>query len=114
MRVAHLGTQQGASFHVALVEDVTGKCLYLFRDVPSLVFGNALADVFQEEGQDGGVGGESLNEAVHGLGENLVTVQLDVEVGAELQFAGQVAHDGLEEGVDGLYPESSIVMQQGQ
>ena len=107
---AHLQSQGFAPFNIFLVEDVAGKAFHFVRHVPTLVVGNALVDVVEQPGQYGRGRGELLDEAVHRQAQYLVVVQLDVQVGAQLQFAGQVAHDGLEEGVDGLHAEAAVVV----
>ena len=49
---------------------------------------------------------------IHSHVFHLIVVELDFQVGGEIEFACQVAQHALEERVDGLHPEVAVVMQQ--
>ena len=109
--MAHFRPEHFPALHVAFVENVAGKGFDFIRYIPSLVVGNAFVDVIQQQRQDRRSRSKAFDEAVHGIGQHLVAVQFDVQIRAKLKFAGQVAHDRLEERVDGLHPEAAVVVQ---
>ena len=108
---AQLEPQSFAAFYVAFVENVPSEAFYFVGHIPAFVIGNALVDVVQQPGQYRRRGGELFNHAVYGIAQHLGVVQFDVQVGAEFQFAGKVAHDRLEKRVDCLHAEAAVVVQ---
>ena len=108
---AQLEPQSFAAFYVAFVENVPSEAFYFVGHIPAFVIGNAFVDVVQQPGQYGRRGGELFNHAVYGIAQHLGVVQLDVQVGAEFQFAGKVAHDRLEKRVDCFHAEAAVVVQ---
>ena len=56
--------------------------------------------------------GQRVYEMVYGLFLHLCVVETDPQVGGQVELTCQVAQNALEEGVDGLYPEVAVVVQQ--
>ena len=52
------------------------------------------------------------DEFIHRQVFHLIVVELNLEVGGEVEFSGEVAQHALEEGVDGLHAEVAVVVQQ--
>ena len=52
-----------------------------------------------------------FNEAVHGIAQYVGIVQFYIQVRTQFQFPCQIAHYGLEEGVDGFYTKTAVIMQ---
>ena len=51
-----------------------------------------------------------LYHLVHSISKSFILIQVDTQVGCEVQFASQVAYDALEEGVDRLNTEVVVIM----
>ena len=90
---------------VGVLENVFPERLHKPDDVPCLVFVDFVDDVFHDPGEDKVLVFERVDHLVHGLLFHLLVVQFDAEVGGEVEFAGEVPEDALEELVDGLHPE---------
>ena len=114
LRFAQAFPQSVSLLQVTLVEDVPSEALDFVRHVPALVVGDAFVDVVQQPAHHRCVRCQLLDEAVHRLVQYLRVVQFDVQVRAQLQFAGQVPHHRLEERVDCLHPEAAVVVQHVQ
>ena len=108
----HLGLKRVALFFVIITENGASELLDLPDDVPRLVVADVLHDVLQNPLQhDVGVG-QIVYQTVNGLFLNLYIVQTDSQIGSEVKLASQVAQHALEEGVNSLYAEIVVVMEQ--
>ena len=95
---------------IVVAEDGLSESLDLSDDVPRLVVFDVLLDVADNPSEHLVVSRQLFYHLVDGLLFHLVVVQPDAQVGSELQFAGEVAKDGLEEGVDGHHAKLTIVV----
>ena len=108
----HLGLKRVALFFVIITENGASELLDLPDDVPRLVVADVLHDIFQNPLQhDVGVG-QIVYQTVNGLFLNLYIVQTDSQIGCEVELASQIAQHALEEGVNSLYAEIVVVMEQ--
>ena len=97
---------------VIVLEDVATEVLNLSDDIPTLVVCDVLLDVFHDpEEQLVGVL-QFLYQLIHSLLLHLLVVESDAQVGSEVEFSCQVAKHTLEEGVDGLYTEVIVVVDE--
>ena len=95
-----------------IIEDVATEVLNLSDDIPTLVVCDVLLDVFHDpEEQLVGVL-QFLYQLIHSLLLHLLVVESDAQVGSEVEFSCQVAKHTLEEGVDGLYTEVVVVVDE--
>ena len=97
---------------VVVAEDGASELLDLSDDVPRTVVVDVLDDVVHEPLQFGVGGGETLYQHVDGHFLHLHIIKPDTQGGREVKFAGKVAQHALEEGVDGLYSEIAVVVEQ--
>ena len=95
---------------IVVAEDGLSESLDLSDDVPRLVVFDVLLNVADNPSEHLVVSRQLFYHLVDGLLFHLVVVQSDAQVGSELQFAGEVAKDGLEEGVDGHHAKLTIVV----
>ena len=95
---------------VDVAEDVLSEVLELSYDVPSEVVVDASVDVGAYPCEDFLSGFETVDEFVDGVTLGLSVVEVDVEVGRQVQFVGEVTEYLLEEGVDGQYAELAVLM----
>ena len=88
------------------------ELLDLSDDIPRLVVGDIIHDVLQDPLKHGVGGAEVGDELVDSQFLHLIVVQPDAQVGGEVEFTRHVPENTLEEGVDGLYPEEVVVVQE--
>ena len=108
--VGHELLQVVALHLVGVFEDVLAEALHLLDDIPPLVVADVLKDVAHHPLQHGLLLVERLDHRVDGHLLHLLVVELDAQVGGEVELAGQVAEHALEELVDGLDAERGVVV----
>ena len=90
---------------------MTTELLDLSDDIPRLVVGDIVHDVLQDPLKHGIGGAEVGDELIDSEFLHLIVVQSDAQVGGEVEFAGHVPENTLEEGIDGLDAEVVVVVQ---
>ena len=78
---------------VEILEDIATKVLDAPDKVPGLVVADALTNVAHDDGTQRDIIGNGVNKIVDGLLNDLLVVELDSEVGIELEFACQIAQN---------------------
>ena len=111
IRFFQLLPESFTAFYVTFVEDVPAESLDLIGYIPTFVIGNAFVDIIQQPSQNRGGRCQFFNEAVHGIAQYVGIVQFYIQVRTQFQFPCQIAHYGLEEGVDGFYTKTAVIMQ---
>ena len=81
-------------------------------NVPALVLTDVVAYVVENPLHDIALGQQLLNHLVDSLLLHLSVVERELEIGVKVQLLGHVPCYLLEEGVDGLYTEVVVVVQQ--
>ena len=97
---------------VVVAKDGLTELLNLADDVPRLVVADVLHDVLHNPLQHDVGSVQVFYQLVDGQFLNLRVIQPDVQVGRQVQLAGQVAQHALEERVDGHDTEVVVVVQQ--
>lgn len=90
--------------------DETGLLLIIVT--PALIFHKTVHDIAEQPLQDEVGMFEVVDELVDSHFLHLVTTQSHTEVCRQFQLMGEVPEHTLEEGVDGLYPETVVMMQE--
>ena len=96
---------------VLLVEDVLGKLLYVLVNLPFLAVAHLVLYIPYHLGNLLGLGFEFLYVGIDGIVEQLLGIERDFHITVKVKFLGKTAQDRLEEGIDGLYAEVPVVMQ---
>ena len=97
---------------IEIAEDGLTEFLDRSDDVPRAVVTDGVHDVFQEPLQQQVGGLQTLNKLVYSLFLHLHVVQTHAQVGRQVQLASQVAQHALEERVNRLHTEITVVVQQ--
>ncbi len=96
---------------IEIGEDILAKRLDGADDIPVLVVGHALLHKLHDPGQQRVIVFLYLfDNIIDGLPLHLFVVEHHQQVGGEIEFAGEVTEDALEEAVDGLYAEIAVVV----
>ena len=96
---------------ILLIEDVAAELGHLSLYLPILILAiKVVLYVCQHRIVNPVALMHPLYHLVHSISKSFILIQVDTQVGCEVQFASQVAYDALEEGVDRLNTEVVVIM----
>ena len=97
---------------VFITENGLAKGLDLPDNIPRFIIRDIIHDIFQQPLEYDIRSVEVFYQLVDGQLLHLCVIEPDAQIRSEVQFSCQVAQHALEEGVDGLYMEVVVVVEQ--
>ena len=108
----HLLHQRLPLFLVVVAEDGSAKLLHLSDDVPRAIIVDGIHDIAEQPLEQDVRMRQRVDQLVYRLFLHLHVIESHAIVGTEFQFTCQIAKHLLEEGIDGLHMEETVVVQQ--